>query len=238
VAQADPHRMITVLIAQDASLAHLDPRTPLCGARGLWVLGTVADRSGVVQAVHILQPDVLVFESMRLSMSAVEVTQQVTAAGAHTHHVVIVSMRAAQTALIRTLRSGVSGVVLRPFEPDELIHAVREAARGGHHLSPRLWRILEGRAEEIRNTVTVAAGLTAIERRILGLAAAGYGAAGMSARLARPRPVIEVRRKKLMQKLGLRTRRDLAVYALRWQIVAAQQCGPASLQDSCRRLPA
>jgi DNA-binding NarL/FixJ family response regulator len=230
LAQADPHRMITVLIARDTSLVHVDPSTPLCEARGLWVLGTVADHSEVIRAVHILQPDVLVIESMRLSASAVKVTQQITAGGVHTR-VVIVSMRAAQASLTRTLRSGVAGVVLRPFERDELVHAVREAANGRHHLSPRLWRALEGQAEKMRNAVTVPAGLSAIERRILGLAAAGHGATGMSARLSMPRPAIEGCRRTLMQKLGLRTHRDLAVYALRWHIVAAQQSSPASLQD-------
>jgi DNA-binding NarL/FixJ family response regulator len=222
--------MITVLIAHDPSLVHLDPSTPLCDAPDLWVLGTVADHLGVIRAVHILQPDVLVFESMRLSLNAVEVTEQVTTRGVHTH-VVIVSMHAEQTSLIRALRSGVAGVVLRPFDRAELIHAVREAANGRHHLSLRLWRTIEERAEKMRNTVTAAARLTAVERRVLELVAAGHSVSGMSARLSLPRTTIEAHGKTLMRKLGLRTHRDLAVYALRWHIVAAQQCSPASPRD-------
>jgi DNA-binding NarL/FixJ family response regulator len=224
--------MITVLIAHEGPLVHLDPSTPLCEARDLWVLGTVTDHSGVVQAVDILRPDVLVFESVWLGASAVEVAQQVTAGGVRTH-VVIVSMRVAQGSLIRTLRSGVSGVVLRPFERAELIHAVREAANGRHHLSPRLGFMLQGRAERMRNAVAMAGGLTAIERRILGLVAAGHGTAGLSVRLSVPRPAVEGHCKTLMQKLGLQTRRDLALYALRWHIVTAQQWNPASPQDLC-----
>jgi len=172
LAHVDPHGMITVLIAHDPSLVRLDRSTPLCDAPDLWVLGTVADHLGVIPAVHILQPDVLVLDSMRLSLSALEVTQQVTARGVHTH-VVIVSMHAEQTSLIRALRSGVAGVVCRPFDRTELIHAVREAANGRHYLSPRLWHTLEWYAERMRNTATANARLTAVERWILELVAAG-----------------------------------------------------------------
>lgn len=222
--------MITVLIAHDPSPVRLDPSTLLCDTPDLWVLGTVADHLGVIRAVHILQPDVLVIESMRLSLSAVEVTQQVTARGVQTR-VVIVSMHAEQTSLIRALRSGVAGVVLKPSDPAEVIHAVREAANGRYYLSPRLRHTLEGYAERVRNSATADARLTAVERRILELVATGHNVIGISVRLSLTRTAVEAHRRTLMQKLGLRTQTDLAVYALRWRSAVAQRRGPASPLD-------
>ncbi len=230
LAHVDPHGMITVLIAHDPSPVPLAPSTPLCDTPDLWVLGTVADHLGVIRAVHILQPDVLVFESMRLSLSAVEVTQQVTARGVHTH-VVIVSMRAGQTSLIRALRSGVAGVVLRSSDPAELIHAVREAANGRYYLSPRLWHTLGGYAERMRNTATADAGLTAVERRILELVAAGHSATRISERLSLTRSAVEAHCRTLMRRFGLRTRTDLAVYALRRHVAVARLHTPATPRD-------
>jgi DNA-binding NarL/FixJ family response regulator len=217
--------MITVLIARDPSLVHLAASTPLCAAPDLWVLGTVADGVGVAQAVSILRPDVLMLDSMRLSLSAVEVTQQVTGRCARTR-VVIVSTHGEQTSLIRALRSGVAGVVLRPFDPAELMHAVRAAANGGHHLSPRLWQALEKRTDKIRGSEALAARLTVAEHQLLELVAAGHSAIGMSVRLSLARTVAAARCRTLMQKLGLRTPPDLVVYALRWQVVAGRQRGP------------
>jgi len=222
--------MITVLIAHDPSPVRLDPSTLLCDTPDLWVLGTVADHLGVIRAVHILQPDVLVLESMRLSLSAVEVTQQVTARGVQTR-VVIVSMHAEQTSLIRALRSGVAGVVLKPSDPAEVIHAVREAANGRYYLSPRLRHTLERYAERVRNSATADPRLTAVERRILELVATGHNVIGISVRLSLTRTAVEAHRRTLMQKLGLRTQTDLAVYALRWRSAVAQRRGPASPLD-------
>jgi two-component system, NarL family, response regulator NreC len=194
------------------------------------VLGTVVDHLGVIRAVHILQPDVLVLESMRLSLSAVEVTQQVTARGVHTH-VVIVSMHAEQTSLIRALRSGVAGVVLKRSDPAELIHAVRAVANGQYYLSPRLWHALEGYAERMRNTGTADARLTVVERRILELVATGHRATRISMRLSLTRTAVEAHCRALMRKFGLRTHTDLAVYALRRRVAVAQLHTPATPRD-------
>jgi DNA-binding NarL/FixJ family response regulator len=153
--------MITVLIAYDGSLNHFAATTPVQTEPDVWVMGTVTDDSGVIPAVHILEPDVLVFESMRLSLSAVEITHYVTARGLPTR-VVIVSTQVEHASLIGALRSGVAGVVLRPFDRAELVHAVREAAAGRYYLSPKLWCTLSAYAERMCDTSTARARLTAL----------------------------------------------------------------------------
>jgi two-component system nitrate/nitrite response regulator NarL len=153
--------MITVLLAHDRSLNSLGATAALQSEPDVWVMGTVTDHLGVSAAVHILEPDVLVFESMRLSLTAVETAHYVTAHGLPTR-VVIVSTQVGQVSLIRALRSGVAVVVLRPFDRPELVHAVREAAAGRYYLSPKLWCALSAYAERMRDTSTAHARLAAL----------------------------------------------------------------------------
>ena len=228
--------MITVLIAQDPSLDSSEPRTTLCDAPDLFVLGTV-EHQGLTQAVHTLQPDILVLDSMRLSWSAVRDTHRVTARCVQTH-VVIVSAYAEHASLMHALRSGVAGVVLRPFEQSELIHAVREVASGRYHLSPRLWRTLEAQAEQRRDTVALAVKLTAAERQVLEMVAVGIGATGIAPRPALTQAGVKACCKTLMRKLGLPTHADLFVYALHWHIAVMPQRGPASFGGLQRILAA
>ena len=214
--------MITVLIAYDGSLSHFAATTPVQSGPDLWVIGTVTNDLGVIPALHILEPDVLVFESMQSSLRAIQATQYVTARALHTR-VVIVSTQVEQVSLIRALRSGVAAIVLRPFDRTELVHAVREAAAGRYYLSPKLWRALEGYAERMCDTAATRAKLTAVEYRLLELFAAGHDMSEITARLSLTRATVEAYRQTLMRKLGLRTQTDLAVYALCWGVAAAQQ---------------
>jgi DNA-binding NarL/FixJ family response regulator len=230
LAHADRHGLITVLIAYDRSLSHLSPSTFLCTEPGLQVVGTVADNLEVVPAVHILQPDVLVIESMRLGLGTIELTQDVTADGLRTR-VVIVSVHVGQAFLIRALRSGAAGVVLGPFDRTEMTHAVREAAAARHYLTPRLRRALEGHAARMRNAWMADARLTIVERQILALVAAGDSVTRISVRLCLTRAAVAAHCRTLTQKLGLRTQADLAVYALRSRIAAVQRCSPAGACD-------
>jgi DNA-binding NarL/FixJ family response regulator len=230
LAHPDLHGMITVLIAYDCSLIRLDTSRSLCTEPDLQVVGTVADDLEVIPAVHSLRPDVLVIESMRLGLGTIELTQRVTAGGLHTC-VVSASVHVGQAFLIRALRSGVAGVVLKPFDRTEITYAVREAAAARHYLSPRLRHTLEGRAQRMRNAWMAYARLTIVERRILALVAAGHSVTGISVQLCLTRAAAEAHRRTLMQKLGLRTQADLAVYALRWRIAAVQQRSPAGACD-------
>lgn len=116
--------------------------------------------------------------------------------------------------VIEALREGADGYLLKDMEPEALISQIRQAAHGRVAISPELTQILaravQGRKSESRPLPE----LTKRERDVLRLIARGQSNKVIARNLDITEGTVKVHAKRLLQKLGVRSRTEAAIWFL------------------------
>jgi DNA-binding NarL/FixJ family response regulator len=116
--------------------------------------------------------------------------------------------------VLEALKNGVAGYVLKKSTAAELFRAVREVTNGQRYLDLSFSEAdIETYLKEASKTDPYDL-LTARQREVLHLIAAGYTSAQIAVRLVISPRTVEVHRANMMRKLGLRTQADLIRYVL------------------------
>src|SRR5262245_6229392 len=129
--------MLTLLLADDHQIVRQGLRAILQAVPDFRLVGEAADGPEAVRLVERLQPDVLVLDLMLPGLNGMEVVRHVTRRLPRTQ-VVILSMHSNEAYVVEALRAGATGYVLKEAGADELIKAIRQAARGDRYLSPAI----------------------------------------------------------------------------------------------------
>jgi DNA-binding NarL/FixJ family response regulator len=122
------------------------------------------------------------------------------------------------------VRAGASGFLLKDVSPDGLVHAVRAVARGDTMLAPALTRRLLDRFAAGPAPGALPAGLADLTEReleVLRLVARGEPNAGIAAELFLSEATVKTYVSRLLTKLRLRDRVQLAVLAYENGLVTA-----------------
>ena len=208
--------MTTVFLADDHPIVREGLRALLERDPGLCVVGETSDGLQVADLVERLEPEVLVVDLVMPGLGGLDVTREVKRRSPRTR-VVILSMHASEAFVLRALRSGASAYVLKESTATELVKAIREALAGRRYLSPPLSeRAIEAYVERAKGVeVDIYETLTTREREVLHLAAEGLSNPAIGERLGISPRTAETHRAHVMQKLGLKNRADLVLYAVR-----------------------
>jgi DNA-binding NarL/FixJ family response regulator len=169
--------VIRALLVDDQPLIRGGFRALLDAEDDIEVVADAADgeRAVALAAEHL--PDVALMDVQMPVLDGIEATRRIAAdtqlAGVH---VVILTNHGLDEYVFNALRAGASGFLVKDIEPDDLLHAVRVAARGDALLSPTITRALI--AEYISRPLhTRVAGtldsLTPREREVVALVARG-----------------------------------------------------------------
>lgn len=205
----------TIVLADDHPVVRQGIRALLEREPGLSVAGEAADGLQAVDLVERTKPDVLVLDLVMPGLGGLDVAREVVRRSPRTR-IVILSMHASKAFVVRAFRSGASAYVLKDSSTAELVRAIRAVLAGRRHLSPPLSdTAIEVYLERARQgEVDVYERLTRRERQVLHLAAEGLSNPAMGKRLGISPRTAQTHRAHVMEKLGLRTRRDLIVYAV------------------------
>jgi DNA-binding NarL/FixJ family response regulator len=131
--------MISVIVADDHNLVRQGIRSLLENADDINVVGEAEDGIQAVELATLLIPDVLVMDISMPRMNGTQATHRIRANHLPTQ-VVILSMYSEETIVRRALRQGAIGYVLKRAVTEELLLAIRSAARGDTYLSPPITR--------------------------------------------------------------------------------------------------
>lgn len=207
--------MTTIMLADDHGVVRQALRSLLEKEQDFKVIGEADDGLEAVRRTESLHPDVLVVDIGLNGISGIEVTQQVSKRCPATN-VVILSMHSSESYVLAGLKAGAKAYVLKECESDELIRAIREAAKGHRYLSTALSeRAIDAYAHTVSPEDDPLAMLTTREREVLHLSAKGYSNAEVGEKLFISRRTAELHRSKMMRKLSLRTQTDLIRYAIK-----------------------
>ncbi len=208
--------MTRIVLADDHPIVREGLRSLLEKEPGFEVVGEARDGLEVAELVDETQADVLVLDLVMPGLGGVDVAREVARRSPKTR-IVVLSMHASEAFVVRALKNGASAYVLKDSSLMELVRAVRQVEAGGRYLSSRLSEVaIEAYVNRTdRQAVDIYETLTTREREVLHLAAEGLSNPAIGERLFISARTAQAHLAHIMQKLGLRNRSELIVYAVR-----------------------
>lgn len=133
--------------------------------------------------------------------------------------VLVLSMHVTEAHVANAIRRGASGYVAKDGAPSELGQALRCAARGDCYISPGLnGRLLR---QSLQAPGASAGALTQRQRQILGLIGAGKSTKQIGFELGLSEKTVAAHRAQIGERVGIRDRVALALFALEQGLVNA-----------------
>ncbi|MEN9936751.1 MAG: hypothetical protein RLZZ387_3330 [Chloroflexota bacterium] len=210
---------LSIVLADDHHVMRQGLRSLLEHELACTVVGEAADGPTAIALVARLVPDVLVVDLMMPGMGGIEVIRAVRAGTPQTR-VVVLSMHADDVYVRDALRAGAVAYVLKEAQATEFVQAVREAAAHRRYLSSALSeRLIEGYVHADAAVDDPYELLSARERSVLQLVAAGMTSTEIAARLSLSVRTVETYRTNILHKLDLRHQTDLIRYAIKRGII-------------------
>jgi two-component system nitrate/nitrite response regulator NarL len=208
---ATPQR---VLIIDDHPLFRKGVADLLSLEPGLELVGEAASGEDGIQLAQSLEPDLILLDLNMRGMDGVETLRRLREQGMTEVRILLLTVSNAHEDVVRALRAGADGYLLKDMEPEEILASLRTAMRGGVAISPELTSLLARALREDSGPVEPdRAGLTRREREILQLLAAGLSNKLIARELDVAVGTVKVHVKNLLRKLGLKTRLEAAIWA-------------------------
>ncbi|MFI0976846.1 response regulator [Streptomyces sp. NPDC021093] len=212
------HR-IRLLLVDDDPLVRAGLTFMLGGAEDIEIVGEAADGSQVPQAVAELKPDVVLMDIRMPVVDGLTATEQLRA-GPDAPEVVVLTTFHADEQVLRALRAGAAGFVLKDTPPAQIVAAVRRVAAGDPVLSPAVTQQLithvagAGGAEERKGRAQRRLGLLADREREVAVAVGrGCSNAEIATELYMSVPTVKTHVSRILAKLDLNNRVQIALLA-------------------------
>jgi DNA-binding NarL/FixJ family response regulator len=221
--------MTTVLIADDQALVRVGLRKILESEPDTTVIGKVADGQEAVGAARTLRPDVVLMDIRMPVLDGIEATRRIVRERPEAR-VLILTTFGLDGYVYDSLRAGASGFMLKDAPPEEIAAAVRIVASGDALLAPAVTRSVI--AEFARQPAAAEPAelpaldeLTARERDVLDLLMRGLSNPEISERLVISEATAKTHVAHILQKLGLRDRVQVVIYAYEGGLITPGSTG-------------
>jgi DNA-binding NarL/FixJ family response regulator len=207
--------MTRLLIVDDQALVRVGLRKILESEPETSVVGEAADGEDAVAQARRLQPDVVLMDVRMPVLDGIEATRRIVRAQPATR-VLILTTFGLDGYVYDALRAGASGFMLKDAPPEEIAAAVRIVASGDALLAPAVTRaVVEEFARHRPPAATPPAveELTPREREVLELVVRGLSNPEICERLVISEATTKTHVARILQKLGLRDRVQVVIYA-------------------------
>ena len=208
-----------MLIADDHEIVRRGLRMTIMGEPDMRLLGEASDGREASDLVATTQPDVLLLDIQMPDMDGIAAAQALHL----THPQLIILMLTSFTddaKLYSALRAGASGYLLKEMSGDDLVAAIRGAARGLPQLHPNIARRLMDRIAPPSDPLTQ---LTQREQSVLRLIACGLSNKEIGAALDLTEQTVKGYVRDILSKLGVADRTQAALLAVRFGLVQADE---------------
>lgn len=205
---------IRVLLADDHLVVRQGMRTMLNAVDDIVVIGEAADGLELLQMVEKLRPQVVLTDIAMPNLNGLEAIAQI-----HKHspeiRVLVLSMHTATSYIIRALRSGAQGYLLKDDDIEQVVSAIRAVFAGQRVLSRQISEAaIEEQLTMRDDLLEQERRLTSREREILQMVGEGKTSNQIAERLRISPRTVETHRSNLMFKLKLESHADLVRFAI------------------------
>ena len=213
---------IRVLLADDHTLVRAGIRGLLQKLEGVEVVGEAGDGHEALRLAEALRPDVVLLDVSMPALNGLEVAGRLAALDSAIR-VVILTMHTSEEYVLRALRAGCAGYLVKASAVSELEIAVRAVARGETYLSPVVSkRVVDDYVSRTGGATEPLDALTPRQREILQLVAEGNTSKEVAQRLHLSVKTVEAHRAQLMERLDLHDLAGLVRFAVRVGLVTPE----------------
>jgi DNA-binding NarL/FixJ family response regulator len=213
---------LRILLADDHAMFRSGLRAVLDTQPDFECVAEVADGRAAVSETTRLRPDVAILDVRMPKVDGLAAAETILADSGLDTRVLVLTTFDTDEYVYRALAAGASGFLLKSLPPEELVAAIRIAARGDALIDPSVTHRLVTRfTASIAPSDTPAARapaldrLTARENEVLLLVAAGHSNTEIGARLHVGDETVKTHVSRILAKLTLRDRVHAVVYAHR-----------------------
>ncbi|MDI3326414.1 two-component system response regulator NarL [Pontibacterium granulatum] len=180
----------------------------------LEVVAEASNANDGVAAALEHEPDLILLDLNMPEINGIETLKMLREEGVDSR-VVVFTVSDNEEDVVAALKAGADGYLLKDMEPEELLNNLNQAALGKMVISDRLTTLL---AQALQSKRTAKgpdiSSLTPRERQIIKLIAAGLPNKLIARKLSITEGTVKVHVKHLLKKLNLRSRVEVAVWAV------------------------
>ncbi len=214
---------ITLILADDHRLVRDGIKSLLNGATDLTILAEAENGMQAAELAKQHKPAVMLLDISMPQLGGLDAIKTIKSLSPETK-VIMLSMHEEPEYIIKSLKNGASGYLLKGVERDELLKAIHTVAAGGVYyqsdvaktvlqsFSPELLK--ESSAKEKRTPT-----LTEREREILQCVAEGLSTKQIAKKLFISPRTVEVHRSNIIKKLGAQNAAELVKLALQYGLI-------------------
>jgi two-component system response regulator NreC len=212
-------KKIKVIIADDHVMVRQGFMVLLNAQPDIEVIGEAADGNEMVELAENLRPDVVLADISMPNLNGIEATKLI-----HQRYpdmpVVMITIHTSSSYVIRALRNGARGYVVKNDDFQHVIQAIKTVSLGQRYLSSQV-------SEQIIDAVISGTSLdynlderiSIREREILQLIAEGNTNSQIAKKLVISARTVETHRTNIMRKLELTSQIDILRYAIQHGII-------------------
>lgn len=213
---------ISILLADDHRVMRSGLRLLLERQPGFRVVAEASDGRETVDLAQEHHPDIAVIDVAMPRLNGIDAVREINAKHLHTA-AIILSMHSDESYVLRALKAGARGYLLKDSPETDLINAIRAVHEGKAFFSPAISKML---ADDYLRHLRQRGGedsydlLTPREREVLHLLAEGRSNKEVATVLDLSLYTVETHRANILQKLNLRGTPELILYAVRKGVIS------------------
>ena len=211
-----PTSPIKVVIVDDHAVVRSGLGAVLMAYADMQMVGEAGDGISAQKAAAELQPQVILMDLVMPEMDGITATAEIK----KTHpsiKIIALTSFTEDDKVIPAIQAGASGYLLKDVTPDDLVEAIRAAARGEVRLHPDVTRKLMEQvskpAETLKNPFPKE--ITDREMEVIRLVANGLSNQEIADELFISEKTVKTHMSNILSKLDLDDRTQLAIYAIK-----------------------
>ena len=213
---------IRIVIADDHSVVRQGLRMFLGLDSELEVVGEATDGAEAVRLARELRPDVVVMDLLMPVMNGIEATVAIRRELPDTEVLALTSVLE-DASVVGAVRAGAIGYLLKDTQADALCQAIKAAAAGQVQLTPKA----AARLMQAVSAPESPEALTERETEVLRLLAQGQSNKQIARSLHITDKTVKTHVSNILSKLGVQSRTQATLYAVRIGLVSANAAGQA-----------
>ena len=208
---------LRILLADDHQIVRQGLRS-LLEQEGFLVVAEATNGQEAIVEAQALNPDVAILDLVMPLLNGIDAGRKIIETCPRTA-VILLTMHGEEHQISAALHAGIRGYLVKTQAAEDLVHAIREVARGETYMSPGVSRVVV--ESYLSGRVRLTDPLTPRERQVLQQVAEGRSSKEIASQMGLTAKTAESYRARIMDKLNIHDTAGLVRYAIRQGLVQA-----------------